>query len=80
VECIYWLLLMPHEHPARALVELMEIGKTPSGPDPVLQHAPETFDQVKVVTTPSWQEIQPKLLVPVSEGRRECGRAVSDFR
>jgi len=40
---------MRHEHTARALVKLMEIGKTASGTDPVLQHAPEAFDVI--VTT-----------------------------
>jgi hypothetical protein len=40
---------MGHKHAARTLVELMEIGKTPSSPNPVFQHAPETFDVI--VTT-----------------------------
>jgi hypothetical protein len=40
---------MGHEHLARALVELMQIGTTPSGPDRVLHHAPEAFDVI--VTT-----------------------------
>ena len=34
---------MPHEPVARTLRELMPIGKTPSGTDPVLHDAPETF-------------------------------------
>jgi hypothetical protein len=37
---------MRHEHAPRALVELMQIGKTPSGADPVLQDAPEAFDVI----------------------------------
>jgi hypothetical protein len=41
---------MRHEHAARAVVELMQIRKTPSGTDPVLQHAPEAFNRVEVVT------------------------------
>ena len=45
---------MRHEHAARALVELMEIGKTPSGADPVLHHAPKAFDGVEVVPTMGW--------------------------
>ena len=45
-------LLMRHEHTARALVKLMEIGKTASGTDPVLQHAPEAFNRIEVVTAP----------------------------
>src|SRR5262245_23033902 len=40
---------MRHEYAARALGELLEIGKAPSGPAPVLQHAPEAFDVI--VTT-----------------------------
>jgi hypothetical protein len=44
VKRIYWSLLMSHEYSTRALVELMQIGKTPSGADPVLQHAPEAFN------------------------------------
>ena len=45
----YWSLVLPHEHSACALVELMQIGKTPSGADPVFPHAPEAFDVI--VTT-----------------------------
>src|SRR5262245_1297271 len=37
---------MPHEHTARALIELMQIGKTSSSADPLLQHAPEAFDVI----------------------------------
>jgi len=44
-------LLMGHEHPAGALVELMQIRKTPSGTDRVLHHAPETFDGIEVMAT-----------------------------
>jgi hypothetical protein len=36
VERINQLLVMRHAHPACALVELLEIGETPSGPDGVL--------------------------------------------
>ena len=43
--------LMGHEDLARALVELMQIGKTPSRSNAVLHHAPEAFDGVEVVTT-----------------------------
>jgi hypothetical protein len=42
---------MGHEHLSRALVELMQIRKTPSGTDRVLHHAPEAFDRVEVVPT-----------------------------
>jgi hypothetical protein len=51
-------LVMRHEHAARAVVELMQIGKTSSGADPVLQHAPEAFDGIEVVSTAGWQEMQ----------------------
>jgi hypothetical protein len=53
VKRIYWSLLMGHEHLARALIELMQIGKTPSGPNRVLQHAPEAFDRIEMVATMS---------------------------
>ena len=42
-------LVMVHQHAAHALIELLEVGETPSSPDLVLQHAPETFDVI--VTT-----------------------------
>jgi len=67
---------MRHEHAARALVELRQIGKTPSGADPVLQHAPKTFNGIEVVATMRRQEMQPKLLVPVCQRRRELFRPV----
>jgi hypothetical protein len=37
---------MRHEHTACALVKLLQIGKTASGTDPILQHAPEAFDVI----------------------------------
>jgi hypothetical protein len=46
---------MRHEHAARALVKLLEIGQTSSGTDPVLQHAPEAFDGIQVVSAPGWE-------------------------
>src|SRR6266568_7915558 len=73
---IYGSLLMRHEHAARALVELMQIGKTPSGADPVLHHPPEPFDGIEMVAAMSRQEMQPKLLVPVCQRRRELFRPV----
>ena len=74
---------MGHEHVSCALVELMQSRKTPSGTDRVLHHAPEAFDRIEVMPTPSWQEMQPKLLVPVGQRRRELmgpvdATAVSD--
>ena len=65
VKRINWTLLMSHEYLARALVELMQIGKTPSRSNAVLHHAPEAFNRIEVVTTVGRQEMQPKLLVPV---------------
>jgi hypothetical protein len=65
---------MVHEHVARALVELMEIGKTPSGADSVLHHAPKTFKGIEVVATTGWQDMPPKLSVPVGQRRRELFR------
>src|SRR4029453_8408091 len=62
---------MIHEYSARAVRELMQVGKTPSSPDPVLHHAPEAFNRIEVMATMSRQEIQPKLLVPVCQRRRE---------
>ena len=71
VKLIYWSYLMFHEDATRAVVELMQIGKTPSGADPILQHAPEAFNRIEVMTTVGRQEMQPKLLVPVGQRRRE---------
>ena len=67
---------MIREHSARALIELMQIGKTPSGADPVLQHAPEAFHRMEMVAAMRRQEMQPKLLVPVGQRRRELVRPV----
>jgi len=51
VKRIHRTLLMGHEYLARALVKLMQIGKTPSRSNAVLHHAPEAFDGVEVVAT-----------------------------
>jgi hypothetical protein len=67
---------MRHEHSTRALVELMQIGKTPSGADPVLHHPPEAFNGIQVVTTVGREQMQPKLFVPVCQRRRELFRPV----
>ena len=76
VKLIYWSRLMFHEDSTRAVVELMQIGKTPSGANPILQHAPEAFNRIEVMTTVGRQEMQPKLLVPVGQRRRELFRSV----
>jgi len=40
---------MGHEYLARALVKLMQSGKTPSGADPVLHHPPKPFNGIEMV-------------------------------
>jgi hypothetical protein len=46
---------MLREHATRALRELMQIEKTPSGAGPVLQHPPEAFKRIEMVSTMSTQ-------------------------
>jgi hypothetical protein len=41
-------LLMGHQHPPGALVELQQIGETASGSDGVLHDPPEAFDVMVV--------------------------------
>jgi hypothetical protein len=67
VKLKYQSLLMRHEHSTRALVELMQVGKAPSGANPVLHHPPESFDGIEMVAAMSWQEMQPKLAMVVVE-------------
>ena len=67
---------MIREDATCALVELMQIGKTPSSTDPILQHAPKAFNRIEVMPTVGRQEMQPKLLVPVCQRRRELFRPV----
>ena len=50
-KCIDGSLVMRHEYAARALVELMQIGKAPSGANPVLHHPPEPFNGIQMMTT-----------------------------
>ena len=61
---------MRPEHSARSVVELMQIGQTPSGADPVLHHTPEAFHGMQMVTTVGREHMQPQLFVPV--GQRRC--------
>jgi hypothetical protein len=42
---------MGHEHVSRALVELMQIRKTPSSANSILHHPPEAFDGIEVMAT-----------------------------
>lgn len=69
-------LVMVHQHAAHALIELLEVGETPSGPDPVLHHAPEAFNGIQMVSTARWQKMQMKLVVPVRKRRRELVRSM----
>ena len=46
MKLIDWSCLMIREYSTRALIELMQSGKTPSGTDPVFPHAPEAFDVI----------------------------------
>jgi hypothetical protein len=68
--------LMCHEYATRALVELMQSGHTPSGADPVLQHAPQACKRIAVVTTVGWPARPPQRLVPVCTCRRALLRPV----
>ena len=61
-------LLMGHEHVACALIELMQIRKTPSGADRVLHDAPEAFDRIEVMPTMGREEMEAKLALIVVEG------------
>jgi hypothetical protein len=76
VQCRDWLLLMLQEHAACTLIELRQIGTTPSSPDSLLEDAPETFNRVAVVATAGRQAIHPQLLVPVGERRCQFVRPV----
>jgi hypothetical protein len=76
VKLKYWSLVMRPEHSTRALVELMQSGKAPSGTNPVLHHTPEAFNGIEVVPTVGWEQIQPKLFVPVCQRRRKSFRPV----
>ena len=67
---------MIREYSPCALVELMQIGETPSSTDPILQHAPEAFNRIEVMPTVGRQEMQSKLLVPVCQRRRKLFRPV----
>jgi transposase-like protein len=51
VKLIDGSLVMCHEHSTCALVELMQIGKAPSGAKPVLHHPPEPFNGMQMMTT-----------------------------
>ncbi len=65
---------MRHEHPARALIELLKSAKTSSSADRVLHHAPKAFDGVKMVATMGRQAMEASRAVIVLEGRIELVR------
>ena len=44
-------LVMRHEHPAGALVELVKIAKTSSSTNGILHHSPKAFARVEVMAT-----------------------------
>src|SRR5262245_14324729 len=67
---------MRHEHAACAPVELLEIGETAAGSNSVLQHTPEAFSRIEMVTAAGWEELQPKAPLPMGERRGECVRPV----
>src|SRR5215471_12079073 len=68
-------LMMVQKHTARALIELMEVGKTPSGADLLLHHAPEPFDGVEVaVRPPRWLRLpEERISQAFAVGVRQLG-------
>ena len=75
-EGIDGLRLMRHEHATHAPVKLLEIRKTATSADLVLQYTPEAFNGVKMVTASGGQELQPKAPLPMGECRGKCVRPV----
>jgi len=63
--------MMVHEHAMRALTELMEVRKTPSGTDLLLHHALEAFDGVEVVAAAGGQDLQAQAPLPMGQRRGE---------
>src|SRR5215211_1172251 len=66
-KCIAGSLVMGHQHAARALIELMQIGETPAGTDPGLHHPPKAFNGIEVVPTMGREQMQPKLAMVVRQ-------------
>ena len=75
-EGIDGLLLMRHEHATHAPVKLLEIRKTATSPDPVVQYTPEAFNGIEMVTASGGQELQPKASLPMVERRGQRVRPV----
>jgi hypothetical protein len=74
VEFINGSLVMCHEDLPGALIELLEVGKTPSSSNLLLHHPPEALNGIQMVSTARGQKMQMKLLVPVRQRRRELVR------
>jgi hypothetical protein len=68
---------MIRAYATRALLELLQIGQTPAGTDPVFHHAPKAFNRIEVVATMRRPEMPPQLLVPVGQRRREPVRPMA---
>jgi hypothetical protein len=62
-------LLMGHKHLAGALIELRELGKTPSCTHSILHHPPEAFDGIEVMATVGREEMEAELALVGGEGR-----------
>ena len=73
-------LVRCHEHPACALGELMQIGKTPASAHPVLPHPPEPFDGIEMVAAMSRQDMSPHFSLVVVEGCVELVRPMDPAR
>jgi hypothetical protein len=63
------LLLMGQEHPACALIELMQLIKTASRPNGVFHHAPEAFHGIEMITGAGGQQLQAEAPLVMGEGR-----------
>jgi hypothetical protein len=70
-------LVMVHQYAAHALIELLEVGKTPSSPDLVLQHAPETCNRIQMVAASRGQKMPITRLMPARKRRRACVRPMA---
>ena len=73
---IYGALVMRQEPATRALVELRQIGQTPSGANPILPDAPEAFTGMEMGSAPRWPKRPPKRFVPGGPRRRPLVRPV----
>jgi hypothetical protein len=69
-------LVMAPEDLTRALLEELEVGKTPSSPDLLLHHAPKAVGGGEMMATRSGEEGQAILLLPMGERRCERVRPV----